>query len=76
MKYIRFEFAGFIIFEKTLNHSDIAKKFPDDKIISAGFMGLMIDEDQVQCYGESQSLNSGPNKKDNMWLWRRLSISA
>jgi len=76
MKYIRFELAGLVVFEEGQEHSIIAKKFPNDKIISAGFVNLMIDEDQVQCYGESLSLNSSPNKEDNKRLWRRLSIYA
>jgi len=72
MKYIRFELAGFVVFEEGQKHSDIVKKFPNDKVISAGFVNLMIDKDQVQCHGESQSLNSRPDKEDDMWLWRRL----
>ena len=75
MKYIRLEYAGYIIFDQSQKHSDVAKKYPTDKVISAGFLNLMIeDKDKIQCYGESTSLNKSVEKIDEDMLFRRLSI--
>jgi len=77
MKYIKFDYAGFIIFDKSQKHSEIAKKFPNDTVLSAGFVEMSLDTaDQVGCYGESTSLNKKSEKGDREMLFRRLSLYA
>ena len=74
MKYINFENNGFVLFERHQNHSDIAQKFPNDKILSAGFVGMSVDEDQIQCSGESVTLKTKSQVSDRERLYRKLSI--
>ena len=75
MKYIQLEYAGYIIFDKSQKHSDMAKKFPLDKVISAGFINLNIEgKEHIQCHGESTSLGIKSDPYDEDMLFRRLSI--
>lgn len=74
MKYINFKYAGFVIFEQSQNHSDIAEKFPMDEVESAGFVSMSLDEDQVGCHGDSMTLKTKPAPSDASMLYRRLSI--
>jgi hypothetical protein len=73
MKYIRFEYAGFVIFEEDQKHSDIALKFPNDTILSAGFVKIAFEEDQIGVYGESASLSKACNPDDGKALYHKLS---
>ena len=70
MKYIRLENAGYIIFDQGQKHDDIARMFPTDNVLSAGFIGLQ--EDSVRCFGESQSLNKKSDPEDKTYIRRRL----
>jgi len=75
MKYIQLEYAGYIIFDKSQKHSDMAKKFPYDKVLSAGFVDSSAENFSMDCYGESQSLNiKADDKWDSDALTRRLSV--
>ena len=74
MKYINLEYAGYIIFDKTQKHSDMAKKFPNDNVLSAGFIEVAAEEDCIACYGESTSLKKESKPDDSKYLERRLSI--
>jgi hypothetical protein len=66
MKYIRFDFAGFVIFGKNQKHSDVAALYPNDTPLSAGFVMVdpCVEDGKVCVYGESQSLGISSNKKD------------
>lgn len=72
MKYIRFEHAGFVIFETSQSHKDIAKKFPQDKPISAGLVSYSEWMEGPVCHGNSMSLSLSCDGKDTEWLRRSL----
>ncbi len=74
MKYIQLEYAGFVVFDKSQNHAVMAKKFPSDNVLSAGFVGVIVEEDSVLCEGNSQSLNKSSKEKDSKYLHRKLSV--
>ncbi len=63
MKYIRFEHTGFVIFQRDINHNDMAKNFPNDTPISAGFVNK-----NLQVYGESESLKLKSDPSDSIYL--------
>jgi hypothetical protein len=75
MKYILFEDAGYVIFEGGTKHSTMVYKYPNDKVISAGFVNIndTAEESALSCYGESQSLDIKSDEKDTEYLARRLS---
>ena len=74
MKYIRFKYAGFVVFEETQTHKSIAKRFPTDEIESAGFVSGTFDKEYLGCHGESTTLNVSSKPNDSEWLYRRLSV--
>lgn len=75
MKYINFENAGIVVFPSHNNHKDIAEKFKNDKVISAGFVSMHIeDKNDVCTHGESFTLNVSSNKSDSNYLFRMLSL--
>jgi hypothetical protein len=73
MKYIRLDYAGFIVFDKSQKHSDMAKKFPHDTVLSAGFVESWSEEFSISCQGESESLHIKSDENDSAMLTRRLS---
>ena len=68
MKYIRLDYAGFILFNEALKHSDMVKKFPHDKVISAGFVYGTFEEGDFACQGNSMSLGISAHKDDTEGL--------
>jgi len=72
MKYIQFRDAGFVMFEDTMKHVDMANNFKSDKIISAGFVRTSIDISKIYCNGESNSLKESANISDAESLHRIL----
>lgn len=74
MKYIRFEYAGFVIFDNDQIHKDIADKFPDDNVLSAGNIALTCDETDINLYGESLTLKTEPKIEDIRGLYRKMSL--
>ena len=74
MKYINLEYAGMIVFDKGQKHSDMARKFPHDTVLSAGFVESSSDELSFSCFGESTSLDKQSDADDGETLQRRLSI--
>lgn len=73
MKYIQLEYAGYILFEQSQSHEGIANKFPNDTVISAGFVSQYdVKSDQVSCFGESQTLILSPAPGDSDFIHRRL----
>lgn len=75
MKYIKFDYAGFVVFDKAQKHSAIASKYPHDTVLSAGFVDMaMEDKGDVSCQGESTSLNVKSQPIDSNLLWRKLSV--
>lgn len=67
MKYIKFKNRGFVIFEDTQIHEDIADKLIEDEVLSAGFV-KEDDDGNLECYGKSISLNIRSNKNDSAQL--------
>jgi len=74
MKYVRFKYAGFVLVEAHRKHSDLAKLFPNDEVISAGQVNVTCNVDQISCYGESTSIKISSKTKDSADLYRRLGI--
>ena len=74
MKYMQLEYAGYIIFDQSQKHSDMAKKFPNDKVKSAGFVSGVIEPNQINCHGESNSLRISSKEIDSEMIGRRLSV--
>ena len=72
LKYIKFEYAGFIIFQDAQNHKDIAEKFPNDNVLSAGNISVLCEENDVSIYGESLSLNAALSHKDRQRIFPKL----
>ena len=72
MKYIRFKYAGFVIFDNNQIHKDIADKFPDDTVLSAGNIALACDEIDISLYGDSITLNAAPKREDVHSLYRKI----
>ena len=75
MKYIQLDYAGYIIFDKGQKHSDVAKKYPSDTVLSAGFVEIYgEDKEVISCRGESSSLNVKSKEIDSEIMFRRLSV--
>ena len=73
MKYINLQHSGYIIFGEHLTHSDMANRFPMEKIISAGFVKVYGDNVDVGAYGESTTLNVKSDvKNDSQLIQNRL----
>lgn len=74
MKYIQLKYAGFIVFDQQTKHKEMRSKFPNDTLISAGFVSGTMEKDQIWCEGESASLGRGFDENDSDSLHRRISI--
>jgi len=76
MKYIQFLGRGFVVFERVMTHKQMAQKFPNDEVVSAGFVSMNVttDEDHIRCGGESVSLKKSSHSDDSDRLTRRLSL--
>ena len=72
MKYINLEKAGFVIFEESQKHSNIAKKFPKDTVLSAGFVIFTDIESHLKVYGESISLGKKCDPDDESSLCDKI----
>ena len=71
MKYIRFAYAGMVLFSASQTHSEVAAKFAPDKPLSAGQAVVFITN--PECYGSSQTLGLKSDKDDTARLWDMLS---
>jgi hypothetical protein len=70
IKYFRFKRLGFLLFESTKIHADIAA-LTGDEIVSAG----EVDMDELNppmCHGQSYTLNVASKKEDTKLLRRYL----
>lgn len=74
MKYINFRYAGFVVFEQSQTHKDMAERFPNDEVISAGFVNGTCDYDQISTHGESVTLKMSSRKSDGESIGRRILI--
>lgn len=65
MKYIRFKHRGFVVFEATQSHKEIAAMIGDE-VVSAGFVSAhdWRDDGQVVCGQRSETLRVGAGPKD------------
>ena len=73
MKYIHLEFTGIILFSKNQNHKDMAARFPDEKVLSAGHV-KSFDGTTVKCFGESMTLGISADDLDTMVVNRMLEL--
>ena len=76
-KYIVLKDEGFglekpIIFDPFISHADMARKFPGDKVVGAGFMQIIPDKETptIKCFGVSDSLGISAREKDSALLTR------
>ena len=76
MKYIRFLDAGFVVFQEHITHAKMKQKFPNDEVLSAGFVSLKCEAgyDYLGCSGESVSLKTSSKDRDSEDLERNMSI--
>jgi hypothetical protein len=64
MKYIRHRKLGFVIFEGSVRHDDVARQLGGpSQVISAGF--IFTPEIELKCLGHSGSLNVGTAPYDS-----------
>jgi len=70
MKFIFLDEVTPIIFPAHLAHCDVAEKFPEKKVISAGYIGFRPDSNGLHTYGDSHSLSLGPGKDDEFLINR------
>ena len=75
MKYIVVDYGyseDMIIFPSTTNHKDMAEKFKDFPIVSAGFVKYddCVTLNPVYCYGESTTLHLTCRKERDNFLLR------
>ncbi len=72
MKYIRHRKFGFILFEGTVRHDELARRLGGlDDVISAGFVFAPMVEN-LACTGHSGSLNVGAGPSDAVELKDRI----
>ena len=74
MKYLKFKHRGFVIFEETQSHSEIAKMIGDE-VESAGFAHATdwYDDGKIVCSGASTTLRLSAASTDTEILRRRFS---
>lgn len=68
-KYILFEINGLespIVFSPWIEHDRMRSKFPDNPVLSAGF--VKIKDNKVICYGKSTSLNIQSKESDSIFF--------
>lgn len=77
MKYIRYKKHGMIIWPNRkggVSHKDMSKtlNFEGDILISAGFILINPDDNNLYCYGESLSLRCCSTEEDSDILRKEL----
>ena len=71
MKYIRHKKLGFILFEGSVPHAEVASQFGGrEEVLSAGFVFAPAGE--PRCLGHSGTLNLGTQASDADDLRQRL----
>lgn len=60
------------IFPDHINHSDFARLFDPQKVISAGF--VLSSTNGITCYGRSESLNIGSRSEDTDIINKMLGV--
>ncbi len=75
MKYIHFKLRGFVLFEETQDHAQMAAMIGDE-VESAGFARACewCDGGQVVCTGQSMTLKKSAHEDDTERLRRRLAL--
>lgn len=66
MKYIRLKRFGFILFQDTLKHSNVAADYHMEEVVSAGF--VYLSDDGPFCTGRSDSLGVESKEGDTPLL--------
>lgn len=62
MKYIRHRELGFVLFEGSVRHDEVAKKLGgSDQIVSAGFVFTPAFEPRCLGYSGTLNLSAGPS---------------
>jgi hypothetical protein len=77
-KYIRYKSKVFgdciLTFPESISHREyswmVSKQFPGWELISAGFVSL--EENKIECYGESETLKIKSLKEDSDILKRQF----
>ena len=71
MKYIRHRKLGFVVFEGSVRHAEVAESLGGaEEIMSAGF--IVTPAVDLRCVGHSSSLNLGVLPRDGEDLQDRL----
>lgn len=76
MKYIHFKYRGYVVFEETQSHKEMAKMIGDE-VISAGFVHSIswCDDGKLVVSGKSETLSAEPHPDDQATLRRRFDRS-
>lgn len=70
LKYINFDGLGVVIFPRSENHNDMARRIGKD-VLGAGFVSTSGKTDSgLECYGRSISLRIGSTLEDQKALDR------
>lgn len=71
MKYIRHRKLGFILFEPSVMHDDVARRLGGaEEVVSAGF--VFAPSNDLKCLGHSSSLNRSAAAEDASDLRSRM----
>lgn len=71
MKYIRHKKFGFVLFEASIRHDDVARSLGGpEQVLSAGF--VFAPSADLKCLGHSSSLNVGARPDDGAELRLRM----
>lgn len=75
LKYIKFKHRGFVLFEETQSHADMARAIGGE-VESAGRVHAVdwCDDGKPVCSGESSTLNLRSADADTDTLRRRLAL--
>lgn len=63
MSFIRFEFAGMVLFAPDQTFMSVARRYPNDNVMSAGYVTVGLDG-KHRCYGEAMSVNGKAGPED------------
>jgi hypothetical protein len=74
MKYIKFSRSGIVTFGEHITHAEMAQRFPNEEVISAGFARYSGEDDCIGLDGESVSLQKKSKEGDTGEFLRAFSI--
>ena len=74
MKYIKFSESGIVTFGEHISHAEMAQRFPDEEVVSAGFARYSGDDEYIGLDGESFTLKAKSQNGDTSEFIRMISV--